>query len=123
MWAKNGRKSKHLEADQPRPPVLLTGVVIGELFMSWLISSLFALTLTCLFWENEVSPLKRLRKVPFRGRGRRGTMQLRKEYCTRRPDTLPADVAEKIHSFLHLSGWMTTSTPPKKMDWFGANDN
>lgn len=120
MWAKNGRKSKHLEADQPRPPVLLTGVVIGELFMSWLISSLFALTLTCLFWESEVSPLKRLRKVPFRGRGRRGTMQLRKEYCTRR---LPADVAEKIHSLLHLSGWMTTSTPPKKMDWFGANDN
>lgn len=33
--------------------------------MSWLISSLFALTPTCLFWENEITPLKTLGKVPF----------------------------------------------------------
>ena len=33
--------------------------------MSWLIISLFALTTTCLFWENEITPLKTLGKVPF----------------------------------------------------------
>ena len=33
--------------------------------MSWLISSLVALTLTCLFWENEITPLKTLGKAPF----------------------------------------------------------
>lgn len=33
--------------------------------MSWLISSLFAVTPTCLFWENEITPLKTLGKVAF----------------------------------------------------------
>lgn len=52
-----------------RPPLLLTVGLQVSYLMSRLLSFLFALTPTCLLWENKVTPLKTLGKFLFLGGG------------------------------------------------------
>lgn len=100
-----GWKSIYGKQTKLRPPLLLTVGLQVSYPRSWLLSSLvFALTPTCLLWENKVTPLKTLGTFLFLGG--RGAL------CNCEGNNVHVHLIffllmwpdKKIHFLLHLSG-------------------
>ena len=111
----SGRRSAQV------PSAAVNGVITAHSHMSWLISSLFALTPTCLFRENEITPLKTLGKVPlffffnFVGKECYAIVKGDNEKTIRLP-TGAAGAGGSFSSHVSGSGWTPPPFPSEKPD-------
>lgn len=93
------------------PPLLLTVGLQVSYLMSRLLSFLFALTPTCLLWENKVTPLKTLGKFLFLGgRGCYAIVKGNNVHVHQIFSQLMCP-GKKIHFLLHLYGSSCTNCP------------
>ena len=123
IWKRQEEHASGRRRSAQVPSAAVKGVITAHSHMSWLISSLFALTPTCLFRENEITPLKTLGKVffffffflNFVGKECYAIVKGNNEKTIRLP-TGAAGAGDSFSSHVSGSGWAPPPFPSKKPD-------